>query len=60
MPNDVPDPIPEDECENDGGNEEEEDQNDLITAVETSEEWTEWRNTLAHDMFSDWRHRRNA
>ena len=60
MPNDVPDPIPEDECENVEEDEEQEDNDDLITAVEPSEEWTGWRNTVAQDMFNDWRNRRNA
>lgn len=63
----VPDDIEElNEGENNGGGaqegeeEVEEEVEELIRAVETSAEWTAWRNTLAEEMFNEWRHRRNA
>ena len=31
---------------------------DAITQVETSNAWSEWRDTLAREMFDEWRARR--
>lgn len=28
---------------------------EFVDSVETSNEWTAWRDTLAHEMYDDWR-----
>ena len=30
-----------------------------ITHIESTDEWTNWRDTLAHEMFTTWRSSRN-
>ena len=34
--------------------------NDYITSVETSDEWSAWRENLANEMFNTWRRTREA
>ncbi|XP_060962712.1 protein ALP1-like isoform X1 [Cannabis sativa] len=46
--------------ENEINSGDEEDVDGSIRSIEASEEWTTFRNNLAHEMYSEWRERRRA
>lgn len=55
----MPDDIPSEEIdmEEDNIQDEENIDDDLITNIEPSEEWTTWRNNFANEMYNEWRAR---